>query len=196
MKFISIKNTKLNNMKSFKRFVYLFIILLVLQPFLGCNSGNNENPVLDLTIMDIEDPYRKYFPIMQGQKLNIVVRIDNKGDRPLKIFNVLPSCGCTIAKYPKAIAPGGFGILNLEYNSIKNIGYVNIFTTIVANTKQRSHDFYFETNVVPNALYTPDYEELYYLQQLEEKSLAQEYVDGGTNQKGYIVDSTFVRKFK
>ena len=49
---------------------------------------------------------------------------------------------------------------------------------------------------ISESLYTPDYEELYYLQQLEEKSLAQEYVDGGTNQKGYIVDSTFVRKFK
>lgn len=163
----------------------------------GC-GGDGENALLEPTTIEIEDPLRHYYPIIQGQKQNIVVKITNTGDEPLKIFNVLPSCGCTLAKFPKnAIAPDNYGLIEMEYNSTKNIGYVGIYTTIIANTKIKSHTIFFDLYVVPDALYTKDYEELYQIEMEKEKGLGiQKMVDGETNQRGYIVDSTGVRKFK
>jgi hypothetical protein len=176
--------------------VPVVLLLLSLVLLNGCKRGAGENEFLALTTIDIEDPIRHYYPILQGQKQNITMKITNTGTEPLKIYNVLPSCGCTLAKFPKnAIAPGNFGLLEMEYNSIKNIGHVGIHTTIVANTKKHYHTVYFDLNVVPDALYTKDYEELYHIQMEEEKSGLQELVEGETNERGYIVDSTEVRKF-
>ena len=144
--------------------------------------------------MKIEDPYRKYHPIVQGQILKIIIKVQNTGDNQLRITNVLPSCGCTTAKFPTVIGAGGFGIIEMEYNSIKNIGQVGFHTTIIANTKEKSHTFFFETNVVPDAQYTPDYEELYEAQKQSESGSIKEMVDGSNNQKGYIVDSSGMTK--
>ncbi len=170
--------------------------LLALTLLTGCRRGESENEFLAKTTIEIEDPVRHYYPILQGQKQNVIMKITNTGDEPLKIYKVLPSCGCVLAKYPKnAIAPGNYGLIEMEYNSIKNIGKVELYTTIIANTKKHHHTVYFDLNVVPDALYTKDYEELYHIQMEEEKSGLQELVEGETNQRGYVVDSTEVRKF-
>ena len=174
------------NLKAF------FVLCILLMVFSGCKSDVSNK----LTTMKIEDPYRKYHPIVQGQILKIVIKVQNTGDDQLRITNVLPSCGCTTAKFPKVIGAGGFGIIEMEYNSIKNIGQVGFHTTIIANTKEKSHTFFFETNVVPDAQYTRDYEELYELQKEKEKGSVQEMVDGSANQKGYIADSLGASKFR
>lgn len=175
---------------------WLWLFLLPL--FVSCKKESAENPLLAQTTMFLEDPYRKYYPVQQGQKLNVVVKVENTGEKPLKIFNVLPSCGCTLVKYPKAIAPGRFGLIQMEYNSNKNLGHVGIYTTLIANTPERTHTIYFETNVVPNSLYIKDYEELYFEEKRDEKGFIQEAVEGKANERGYIifVDSTEVRKYK
>lgn len=170
-----------------------FLLGLVLLS--GCNS-DRENAFLELTTLEIEDPVRHYYPIVRGLELNIVVKVTNTGNHALKIYNVLPSCGCTLAEYRKrAIAPGDSGFIQLKYDSTKNVGKVGVYTTIVANTKQHSHTVYFDLNVVPDALYTKDYEELYQIKK-DEEGLVQELIEGKTNQRGYIVDSTEVQKYK
>ncbi|QYJ68011.1 DUF1573 domain-containing protein [Flavobacterium litorale] len=189
-------------MKSFSNLIrdsYRFAVLLccvsaalVVQ---GCKS-DRENAFLDLTTMEIEDPVRHYYPIVRGLEQNIVVKVTNTGKNPLKIYKVLPSCGCTIAKFStKAVAPGNDAFIQLKYDSTKNVGKVGVYTTILANTKEHSHTMYFDINVVPDALYTKDYEELYHIK-LEEEGLTQELVEGKTNQRGYIIDSTNVQKYK
>lgn len=160
----------------------------------GC-SGESENRFLAKTTMEIEHPVRHYYPILQGLKQNVIVKVKNTGTEPLKIYKVLPSCGCTIAKFTdRAIAPGNDAFIEMEYDSNKNIGYVGIYTTIIANTKQHQHTMFFDINVVPESLHTKDYEELYHIEQ-EKKGGLQELVEGETNERGYLVDSTGVRKY-
>lgn len=178
--------------KLLNKLVVKFVLLSFLIVLGACDSHDPEA----LTTMKIEDPYRKYFPIVQGQKLQILIEVENTGKEPLRISDVLTSCGCTTSKFPNTIVPGGFGIIEMEYNSIKNIGYVGFHTTILANTKEKSHTFFFETNVVTDALYTRDYEDLYEIQKKEEKGSIKEMVDGAANQKGYIIDSGEKRKFR
>lgn len=175
-------------------FVIHAVGLLFLMFCHACTHTAEDND--ELTTFEIEDPYRKYFPVLQGQPLSMFFRVKNTGEYPLYIYDVLPSCGCTSVKHPRAIAPGTEGNIELIFNSNKNIGYVGVYTTLVLNTKEKFHTFFFETNVVPDALYTKDYEQIFQEAMKDDKGLMQEFVDGAANQKGYIVDSTETRKFR
>lgn len=161
----------------------------------GCKkSGSEENAYLELTTLTIEDPVRHYYPIAQGVKQKISIKVSNTGKEPLKIFKVLPSCGCTIATFPEsAIAAGEDAFIDLEYDSTKNIGHAGIYTTIVANTKEHYHDIFFDINVVPDALYTKDYEELYHIERQKNSGKAEKR---GNNQRPYEVDPVKVATFE
>lgn len=168
---------------------FLVVLIVLLQ---SCAPKD-----LPLTTLKIEDPVRKYYPILQGQKQQIIVKVTNTGKNPLKIYDVYPSCGCTIAKYPKrAIPAGDTGTIVLEYDSNKNIGYVGIHTTLKTNTKEGWQSFFFEINVVPDPHYTPDYEELYAEYQKNNRDLVQQLVDGKTNERGYEVPGSERSKFQ
>jgi hypothetical protein len=163
----------------------------------GCKkSESGENAFLALTTMSIEDPVRHYYPVLQGVKQKITVKVTNTGREPLKLYKVQPSCGCTIAKFPDhAIAAGEDAFIDLEYDSNKNIGYVGIYTTISANTKEHYHTVFFDLNVVPDALYTKDYEELHHIE--EEKKLLDKdgkEGNGAGNGRDYVVDSIQPKK--
>jgi len=180
----------------FKNNTIVLVLKTAVVLLLGYSCTEYSDNVKQLTKLEVEDPYRKYFPVIQGQRLPIVFLVKNTGDFPLRLFNVLPSCGCTTVKFPRAIAPGQSGIIKMEFNSNKNIGHVGIYTTLVANTKEKYHTFFFETNVVPNALYIKDYEEIYFEEMRDKHGFIQSAVDGDANQKGYIVDSTAERRWR
>lgn len=177
-----------------KKLNILLLLLLLTSTIIWSSCGSNE---LKLTTVSVEDSVRKYFPILQGQRQKIDVKVFNTGKEPLKIYDVYPSCGCTVAKFPtKLIPPGEYGTIQMEYNSNKNIGYVGIYTSIKTNTVAGAQTFFFEINVVPDPHYTKDYEELYNADKEQNKSLVKELVDGKTNQQGYVTDTAQMRKFK
>ena len=180
-------------MKKFiKPFTNILALITLFAVIYGCNSGEEGNKYLKLSSLKIEDSIRHYYPILRGSKLNLTVKIENTGEYPLKIYNVLPSCGCILTTYPKRpIAVGAAGFVQMEYESGKNIGYVAMYTTILANTNTYDHTIFFDVNVVSNALYTKDYEEVYNIKQEEESSLVTEMVEGSPNQRGYVVDSLY-----
>lgn len=171
-------------------FLKAIIIIIVLILISNCKRDDAENKFLRKTTLQVIDSIRHYYPILRGSKLNMVVRIENTGDYPLKLYNVLPSCGCTLVKFSKrAIPVGSFGLIQMEYESSKNIGYVGIYTTIIANTEKPSHTIFFDLNVVSNPLYTKDFEEIYTAKQKKEKSSMKKMADGDTNQRGYLTDT-------
>ena len=57
-----------------------------------------------------------------GGKLNHVFEVKNVGDKPLKILNVKPSCGCTLANYDKVVEPGGTGKITVVVDTKKLFG--------------------------------------------------------------------------
>ena len=62
-------------------------------------------------------------------------RFTNTMKKPLVILNVKPSCGCTIANWPKApIPPGKSGVIKLDYNT-KIPGTFNKTITVSSNAK-------------------------------------------------------------
>jgi len=142
------------------------------------------------TTLEVVDPDRHYYPILRGQELDIQYEIKNTGDNPLFISDIHTSCGCMLVDESsfKVLPAKGSGFIRIKYNSIKNIGYVKHYVTIFANMESENmKEMTFDLHVVPNTLYTKDYEELY--SEYKEKSFDHKsLVDGYENNLGYYTD--------
>ncbi|MDP5094004.1 MAG: DUF1573 domain-containing protein [Polaribacter sp.] len=165
--------------------IFLFISLIVILSSCEFRKPSIEN--VKRTKMEIEDPERHYYPILRGSELNIAYKLYNRGVEPLIIYEVQASCGCIQVDYPSgSIGQDDFGFITLDYDSAKNIGYVEFYITIVANTeKDIFTTIKFDLNVVTSPHYTQDYEEIY--MERRKQKLAGE-VDGDLTQQGYYVD--------
>ena len=93
-----------------------YILLLTALPlcFTGCRKEVRP------TSMTIKDSVRHYYPIKQGQQLDIMFTITNTGDAPLIISEMQPSCGCIILdKSSHIIIPeDGIRQFKATYNTI------------------------------------------------------------------------------
>ena len=143
------------------------------------------------TTVKVDDPVRHYYPLIVGQELELVYKVTNIGTEPLIIQDVQPSCGCIVADLSKKIVPPkGNILLKFTYNSEKNVGYVRHVIRLFGNIKPDGvANLVFDVNVVPNADYTRDYEELYNAKK-EKEGGVEELVDGKASEKGYYVDIT------
>lgn len=159
-------------------------LLLIVLIYSSCNFRKPNIENVGRTKMEIIDPERHYYPILRGNELSTSYKFFNRGDEPLIIYDVQASCGCIEVDFPStSIGKDDFGFINVDYDSAKNIGYVEFYITIRANTeKDIFSTLKFDLNVVTSAHYTKDYEEIY-LQRRKEK-LAGE-VDGDLTQQGY-----------
>jgi len=163
------------------------ILIVGLLFMVSCElSKENVAKNLGKTSIKIEDPSRHYYPIPRGAKLYLSYKIINTGKNPLLIKNVFTSCGCIKVNFPKyTINPNKTGYINLEYDSSKNIGFVTSYIDIYANLDSIfKKTITFDVNVVTNALYTKDYEEIF----KEKQESAELGVEGSETQQGYFVD--------
>ena len=140
--------------------------------------------------VDITDPKRHYYPVIQGELLGITYDIENLSDHPLFIKEIQTACGCMIAqdKLPIVILPKQTGKVHFSYNSTKNTGYVEHYAWLYGNfTDSLWRELRFDTNVVPPVDYTPDYEELYHRVETRSADM-RDLVDGKSTDKGYYTD--------
>ncbi|MHB0755861.1 DUF1573 domain-containing protein [Polaribacter sp. M15] len=165
----------------------IILLILLALSFSACDIRKPDINTVRKTKMEIENPERHYYPILRGSELTAEYKLYNRGNEPLIIYDVQASCGCIEIDYPTgSIGKDDFGFITLDYDSAKNIGYVEFYITIVANTeKDVFTTIKFDLNVVTSPHYTQDYEEIY-LRRRKEK-LAGE-VDGDLTQQGYYVD--------
>ena len=165
-----------------RKSIFLFIGFLLLA--LACKR--------ELKPVDVEitDPKRHYYPVIQGELLGITYDIENVSKEPLFIREIQTTCGCmfTSDKLPIVILPNQTGKVHFTYNSTKNTGYVEHFAWLYGNFADSTwRELQFDTNVVPPVDYTPDYEELYH--QVESGSPdMKDLVDGKATEKGYYTD--------
>jgi uncharacterized protein DUF1573 len=133
--------------------LYLFIILISCVITTGCGS-NDAAPEVSAAAKQITairwiDSSKVYGNINEGQKLAVSFRFKNTGNKPLIIESVKPSCGCTIANFPREpLAPGTEGEITGEFNSEGREGLQHKELTVTSNTSPLQHSVYFEVNVV------------------------------------------------
>lgn len=147
------------------------------------------------TTIEIEDNERHYYPVLAGQQKDISFKIKNTGKNPLIVTDIITSCGCLNTKQGLGgtftVPPNKERILTLSYNSAKNIGYVKHYITLYGNFEDTEFkELIFDINVVPNAMYTKDYEELY-SDKIDKEGGFKKFVDGDESNKGYYMDEDF-----
>lgn len=143
----------------------------------------------ELTLVDAEfiDPERHYYPVIQGEQLKIDYEIENNSKEPLFIQEVQTTCGCLVPldELPIVVLPGKRNAVRLQYNSIKNSGFVEHYVWCYGNFVDSNYRMLsFDTNVVPPADYTRDYETLYH-EQTNRIGTMKDWVDGDASEKGY-----------
>merc|ERR1711916_11646 len=135
---------------------FLLVVFLVLLSSCELRKPNIEN--VERTKIEFLDPDRHYYPILRGSELTASYKFWNRGNAPLIIYEVQASCGCLDIDYPRgSIGKDDFGFITVDYDSAKNIGFVEFYITIVANTENDIFNtIKFDVNVVTSPHYTQD----------------------------------------
>ena len=156
---------------------------------LVCCCATSCKKRVGMTTVAIVDSVRHYYPVLTGQVITLSYELENTGDQPLIIRDIQPSCGCIEPQLDsRMVLPGKKVRLLFKYESAKNIGYVQQVIRVHGNIKPNGiAKMLFDINVVPNADYTRDYEELY-KEAVERSAMVRGLVDGDEKEKGYWTD--------
>lgn len=113
------------------------------------SAVSSKNPGGQITSLQWIDSAQDYGRINEGQKLAISFRFKNVGNKPLILESVQPTCGCTVADYPKEpIPPGEEGEITGEFDSQGREGLQRKHITVVSNTNPVQQDVSFQVMVV------------------------------------------------
>jgi len=173
-------------MKTNKTSRYLALLtVIVMIIFSSCNKKLKPASII------VVDPVRHYYPVLQGEMMSIAYEIENTSNNPLFIQEIQTTCGCIVPRnqLPLVVLPHKSSAIFLSFNTIKNTGYVEHFVYCYGNFRDTTCvELVFDTNVVPQADYVRDYEQLWHDQETGAPSL-RDFVDGMPSQKGYYTDT-------
>ena len=138
------------------------IILVVLLAVVGCKDKPNANrhegrmqketprDTTQFTTVQWLDSVQTYNKLNEGQKLEVAFRFKNTGDKPLVIYSIRPSCGCTVIDQPeKPIAPGETSVIKGSFNSEGKPGQQHKTIFVSASTKGNTmHQLEFNVEVI------------------------------------------------
>lgn len=145
--------------------IYFFAIVIA-AAFSACNEGENKTESAATTQVAAATPSDAAAPealttiqwldstfdkgtIAEGEKLEIVYRFKNTGDKPLVIKSAKGSCGCTVPEKPDApIAAGKEGFIKATFDSNNRPGPNHKTVTVESNTNPSTYNLTF--NVVVN----------------------------------------------
>jgi hypothetical protein len=173
------------------RLPLLLLFSLLTLSVASCNFGQSKEKLKKTTVR-FKDSVRHYFALPQGKQQYAHFKFYNTGKNPLAILEVQTSCGCAVPEFPdRLIEPEGEGVISIQFDSYKYLGYSKIYVTVRANTEPAFHTLIFDLNVVPDAHYTKDYEEVYKEREEKEgRSNVKEMVEGDETQAGYYLDDS------
>ena len=164
----------------------LFLLLALVPVLWACTTR------VQYTTVEIRDPIRHYYPILQGQELTVNIRMSNTGKVPLVVKDIQPSCGCIVLEndHEFVVPPERSMAVTLHYDSRKNVGRVEHSIRFWGNISPSGMaEMRFDVNVVPDANYHHDYEEMY--DKAESTSKLKEYLNQSgesSTRFGYYVD--------
>lgn len=175
---------------------YLTIAAMAVTGLMLCGCKKKLLPA----VVEIVDPVRHYYPVIQGEVLGVSYEIENVSKEPLVIQEIQTTCGCLVPvdDLPLVVLPKKRGRVNLRYETIKNTGSVEHYVWLYGNfTDSTYRELFFDTNVVPPADYTRDYEQLYLEKITDTESASlKNFVDGYTTDRGYYTDENDPRAKK
>lgn len=168
-----------------KKSLYILLVLLLILPACRKHVGP--------TALQVIDPVRHYYPIVQGEELRMTFPIVNVGKNPFIISDIQPaSLSIELTKEAPKIIPAGDSLyLSLVYHSDYNIGFSEHAVRIFGNVDEVNDTtadgvvvVRFDTHIVRPSLDLSDYEERYWQRKAENEKL----VDGKRGEQGYYTD--------
>ncbi len=88
------------------------------QVLLGCFLLLAAAPALAAPMIAVEMPLHDFGTVTQGEKVDHLFTVKNRGDKPLTINQIRSSCGCTAATLStKTILPGSSGEVRVTFDS-------------------------------------------------------------------------------
>ena len=123
-----------------------FLIILLNLISLGLHAQENQTSTNDSIVFDYVR--YDYGTITQGSNGSCRFTFTNKGNSPLILSTVKPSCGCTNVKWPKKpIMPGQKGVIKIKYDT-KNIGAFSKNITVKSNAVNSTVYLYISGGVI------------------------------------------------
>jgi len=140
------------------RKLVLGAILLSLY-MLSCNEiserFSKKEPSIDTVMYSVptkvlfQDSMIDLGKVNEGEIKEVVYHYKNIGDKPLLIFNVSPSCGCTIADFShKPLMPGASDSIIAKFDSGGKDGSYQKNIKVNCNTDEKVHTLAFLVNVI------------------------------------------------
>lgn len=112
----------------------LTLLTLFFALFLFSCKSDRERFAEDTTVAG--DFVYDFGEVMQGELIKVRFEIKNTGKVPLKIFEVKPACGCTLADYSKeAVEPGKTAWVEAEVDTKDLYGGISKTVSVMANTQ-------------------------------------------------------------
>lgn len=108
----------------------IFTVLFIFTAYIGFTS-------MDVAIgeFSFEKESHDFGKIEQGKPVSHEFKFSNKGDAPIIISEVKPTCGCSIADYTKKpVKPGESGVIKVVFNAEARGPFTKSFI-IKSNTK-------------------------------------------------------------
>lgn len=97
-------------------------------------SPMNEIEKVAFAVIDWDKKTMDAGQVTKGNPVELTFEFSNSGDVPLTIHNVKPSCGCTVASFPKKpIMPGETAEIKTTYNAAK-VGKFRKSVVVTSNT--------------------------------------------------------------
>lgn len=116
----------------YKKVSFSFIVALF--SFISFISFSEETEEVDRPEFEWVKTVHEFGEIKHNIPASISFEFKNNGNKPLIITNVVPSCGCSVAEFPKkAIMPGETGVIKGTYNAA-NLGTFSKVFTVNSNT--------------------------------------------------------------
>ena len=126
-----------------KKLVLLSIFCMTVFILFAQKQQNNQKELITFT-----EKIHDYGTIEVGSPGDCVFIFTNNMKTALVISNVKPSCGCTVANWPKQpILPGNTGVIKLNYNT-KIPGTFNKTIVVTSNAKNANVLLRIKGNVI------------------------------------------------
>ena len=132
-------------MKAKKTLASLFIFMIMMGFAFSAHAQDAAKPVSGMTWKTTTIDLGK---IEQGKPVTVEFDFTNPSMVPLIISSARPSCGCTVADYPKEpIAPGKSGKIVVTYNAASS-GAFTKSTTISSNAAEGNFSLIIKGEVI------------------------------------------------
>ncbi|MEE8524291.1 MAG: DUF1573 domain-containing protein [Thermoanaerobaculia bacterium] len=111
------------------------ILMAVLAAMLVASAAANDGKPRAVPL----EPIKEFDVVAKGEVVKHTFEIRNEGDAPLEVTDVRPSCGCTVARYDRTIAPGEIGKVHVTLKTDNFAGPISksiaVFTNDFDNPK-------------------------------------------------------------